>query len=569
MTNKFAVVTTFPNDHWDVYAESMVDSFVKHWPQEVPLLVQLDDQTITKEVQDVIRGNIDYCCNILEEDQVTFLTKKNGFTYPDVAPGLKYRYDYFKFSYKVFAIAKAALDASDSLGIDYLIWLDADVVTNKPVTLKDIESWIRPDTMGTYIGRRDWNTSETGMIIFNLKDGGKEFIRRWRDLYLTHALLKEEEWTDAYAFDLIRRQYIDANGRDVFFNITQGIEGRDVWDQSVLASHMTHHKGRRKVDVAQKQNQVKVVENLAGKSININNLNILTQNCVDHELIKKNVSANLQIIKKDNWLPVCVKSDEEIVICSAGPSLSADEILPWYEKGVKIVAVKHALEKLKKEGIVPWACILLDPRQHVGDFVKEPDTRVNYFVSSMVDPSVTKLLRDKGCKVYGYHAGVGAGEVERIPEGHLIIEGGSATATRGISLLEMLGFRKFHLYGYDCSYAEKPDLNDRKTNGKLRYEEVTLSVETWGGETATRTFWTEGQFLAQVQEFKKFYINKPSLTLHTYGNGIIPWIHNNMKKYESWVERQKAKGRKIYEDATQDINGFINGISKSSNDPRS
>jgi hypothetical protein len=98
-----------------------------------------------------------------------------------------------------------------------------------------------------------------------------------------------------------------------------------------------------------------------------------------------------------------------------------------------------------------------------------------------------------------------------------------------------------HLYGYDLCYPKKPNLNDKKENGRLRYEEVSLKANSWGNEQVERTFWTEGQFLAQLQEFEKLYLPKKEITYHTYGDGIIPWMHRHYQLNERWHEWLKEK----------------------------
>jgi hypothetical protein len=527
---KYAAVTTFPNAAWEVHAKEMLASFRQNW--DCPILIALDDDSLTKDTAAVLAHPEDTLAIGITDEQSIFL--KRNFEKDDPKD---YRKQYTRFSHKVFAMDKALDLYGDK--IEYLVWIDADVITHKKVTEEDLKAWLPGDRIASYLGRKDWSSSETGFIIFNMKNGGREFIKAWKEMYLNDEILTFPEWTDAYAFDMLAARFNKTNNKDIFWNLSQGLEGRDVFEASPLGTHMTHFKGPRKSEInpiySQQAKEKKQHSNaLHGGTYDINNLNILTQNCVKDDTIKENVTANLQII--DTWLEYNAILDEEIVICSAGPSLCVEDILPWYEKGVKIVAVKHALKRLLSAGIKPWACILLDPREHVSNFVRYPVREINWFVASMVDPQVTNHLVEYGCKVFGYHAMVGAEEMKRIPKNHILVQGGSATATRGISLLKQLGFRKMHLYGYDCCYFHKPDLHEKKGNGKLRYEEVTLAANTWGGQHEYRTWWTEGQFLAQVQEMSKIYFQDAELQLHTYGDGIIPWMNKAKQREQAWRE---------------------------------
>jgi len=568
----YAAVTTFPNKYFDTYANNMIESFFDNWPVE--LFIQLDTGTDTQEIAQrvgetaVKRQKQGHVSGGFPDEFNAFLEDARKVSPPEnVPPGESFKYKYIEFSHKVFATYEVmkAIETLNELTPDQggfpekvtkLIWIDADVMTTKPLTIEDIEK-IQDGASVTYLGRKDWPTSETGFIIFDLEKGGDEVIKEWRQFYLDGKVPTFPEWTDAYVFDRAlekvekRRKKLKKTDDLILNDLSKDATGRDVFEQTILSEFMTHLKGPKKIQGAPMHSNA-----MSGQTFDTKNMGIQTKNCVQDDTIMKNVQENLKII--ETWLEPCKANNEELIIANAGPSLYPPDFKDKYEQGMKVVAVKHALAKLEKYNMKPWACILLDPRQHVSDFVEYPDRDVLWFVASMVDPQVTRHLIKCGCKVYGYHASVGANEDKVIPKDHkggkhIMFEGGSATATRGLSLLEAMGFKTMHLYGYDCCYFEKPDLQDRKTNGKLRYEEVTLEVETWGGGVEKRTFWTEGQFLAQIQEYRNLYLPKPGLNLIPYGDGIIPWIDKNIKRFDAWNEKLKDKEKKMLKD-TNDVN---------------
>ena len=76
----------------------------------------------------------------------------------------------------------------------------------------------------------------------------------------------------------------------------------------------------------------------------------------------------------------------------------------------KVFCVKHSYPKLLKNGIKPFACVILDPRPIEGvsthnivrkDLFKKIDKSTIFLVASMTDPSVTKHLLSKGANVKG------------------------------------------------------------------------------------------------------------------------------------------------------------------------
>jgi len=552
--SKIAAITTFPNESWEKYAKTGVKSFMERWPKDIPLMIQVDPgegqeeniKKITSAAEKRADRNV-YVIDTRTEEHEEFVERNKDVKAPEgTKSGHLFKYKYTTFCHKVFAQYAAMESLEDDT--EYLIWFDADVITEKEITHDNIKQWIKDGCIASYLGRKDWPTSETGFIIYDLKNGGREFIKRFHEMYVKDEVLKFDEWTDAATFDRVREEFTKVNKKDVFFNLSPDVPGRDVFAASPLGAFMKHYKGPQKnAGLTPEQPAAQHGNGMTGGTFNTSNMQIVTKNCVPDETIQGNIRENLRLI--ENWLPVCKENKESIVIASAGPSLNPQEILEWYHKGVKVVAVKHALKKLKEAGITPWACILLDPRPHVGEFIEYPDLETKYFVASMVDPEVTRHLIKCGAQVYGYHAAVGAKENECIPlhhrDGkHILIQGGSATATRGISLLEALGFSDMHLYAYDCCYFNKPDLNEKKENGRFKYEEVTLGAQTWGGKEVERTFWTEGQFLAQVQEFEQFYLMKEKvLTLSTYGEGIIPWMHKHRKRYDEWKKKHVKESR--------------------------
>ncbi|HSN22662.1 MAG TPA: 6-hydroxymethylpterin diphosphokinase MptE-like protein [Methylomicrobium sp.] len=251
---------------------------------------------------------------------------------------------------------------------------------------------------------------------------------------------------------------------------------------------------------------------------------VATKNCVDDSVIRNNILANahrLPIIA-----PICAVHDYKLCFVSAGPSFMEhlEFIRSEQADGSYIVCVKHSHDALIKAGIIPWGCVLLDPRDHVKQFVQNPHPKTTYFVASMVHPTSLDILLAKGARVVGYHAMVGAGEANVLPKGTSFILGGTSSAMRGISLFLSMGFRDFTLVGYDSCYWEKPGDKQEKTKlGYNRYAKINV-----GG----RKFWSELELIAQAQDFQELckLLNNVELTgnvkLRVYGDGLIPHIWN-------------------------------------------
>lgn len=551
---KYLTITTFPNKEWHEYLRISTMTYMMYWPAEVPLLIKLwkDDmqEVVHKSLENLVnnlgvkRGREVHIETGSTQEEVDFYTRHKDYKNEG-----DYRTEYKAFSHKIFALYQAYLFAKKE-NYDYIIWMDSDIVTKSEIDLKDIEKWINGADVA-YLGRKDWDHSECGFVAYKT-DTAAIFIEAFHDMYVKDYVLQEKQYHDSYIFDVLRSRYPELK----YHNISEAIEGRNVFNISPLGEKLQHFKGpQQKQELLKKVQKVqKVRGEEVNNTVNVNDVVIKTKNCVDKEVIRKNIQQNIRLIR--NWYGICKKTDEPIVVCSAGPSLDPLEIKKLYDEGKKIVAVKHALKPLQNVGIIPWAVILLDPREHVGNFIDDIHPESLVFVASMVEPSVTNKLLERKLKIIGYHVAVGAHEEDFLHNGDCLILGGSATSTRGISLLEGLGFRNMELYGYDLSYYEKPNLQEKKDNGILKYDEITLEVETYGGNKVKRTFWTEGQFLAQLQEFRNYYFIRPQLKLNIHGDGMIAWIWRNKKAYQKYLDEQEQNS----ENKALSIQDYLNRL---------
>lgn len=534
-----SVVTTFPSAAFELYGRAMLQSFTANWPAQIPILCFLDDDTIAGEAEKLLRPQ-DAIAIHKNKDRQAFLERNAGKDAPD-----NYRKQALRFCHKVFALKDASdywKNSKDEKKARYLIWMDADVLTTRPVSLEEISRCLpEQGACVSYLGRKDWDHSECGWLAFDLQNGGHDFIDKWVEIYTSDEVFHYEQWHDSWLFDRLLAQYVlddVANYRDKtnFTNLTRNRDGMEIWPQSPMAAWSRHYKGPiAKQELAPSQSQIRT-PGVNPKT----NIKIETKNSLPHETIRAQIEENQAQIK--HWLTDCTKTDEEIVVVSAGPQLVAEDLYEEVKAGRRIIAVKHAIEPLREAGITPWACILLDPRPHLMKFVENPDPNVLWFVASQVNPKVVRKLLDSGCTVWGYHASVGA-EEGKLTEKQIgsIVSGGSATATRGLFLLEKMGFTRFRLYGYELSLPDKPDMTALDEYKQPKHFE--MSVQAGGlSYQAKRAFWTEAQLIAQFEEFNQILQNRTSWSIKAFGHGMIPFV---VRAKEVSDLREKAKKAKL------------------------
>ena len=265
---------------------------------------------------------------------------------------------------------------------------------------------------------------------------------------------------------------------------------------------------------------------------------VVPRDCVPPDNIQDNVEENLKIfnnkmVERYHW------HDGEAVIVSAGPSMVDDleKIRELQKRGGKVICVKHSHNILIENGIIPWGCVILDPRPFNGvsthgivrkKLLKTPHKDTYYFVASMTNIEVTKYLHKKKANIVGWHAYTGA--LLELPEleGKQLITGGTCSAMRSIGLMHTLGFRVFHIFGMDCSADGKPeDAEETDLYGKQKWIKTGIMDE----ETNTEhVFYTTGELLALAQDFEQL-LDKDGvdMDLHIYGRGMAPALFKTSK----------------------------------------
>lgn len=234
----------------------------------------------------------------------------------------------------------------------------------------------------------------------------------------------------------------------------------------------------------------------------------------------------------------CPNASKEWAIIGGGPSINdcISEIRALKRRGACIVSVNKSHDWLLSHGITPWGHVLLDPKEWVADYVKNPRRDVRYFISSQCHDSVFEALKDY--QVYLWHAG------QDFPEGAepnavlrekwatqpwFVVPGATTVGLRSIRLGHTMGADHFHLFGLDSSRSagkmhgyEKPEAPDSKS-GKLAFKHKGKKYR----------FDTNDHMARQQMDFDKLLNDLPALvargeirpqfTLTVHGSGLLPF----------------------------------------------
>jgi hypothetical protein len=531
MFKNVTVVTSFSEDGWETYAKDMVWSIAEHWDPAIKVIAYYHDFDInTKDLPK--SKSIEYRnLNDLNE----LIEFRERFKEYDGTMGGKtsytFRLDAIKFCHKVFAITDCAFNLSETMEKPgWLVWLDADTVAVRPLNRHQLLQSLPKNSDIVHLGRKNFTYSETSFIGFNLESQPPvDFLGDFLGAYLSGELFHYREWHDGFIFERLITIY-KAHGLKFHdwtgsLDIKSMTEGKQAFDLFPLSDYVKHKKGAKKKKSLKLPLSVDPSVHVSVAEAKPIPIVIQPRDCMPKEDIQNNVKQNTKIIKK--WVGRASPNDEVALIVSGGSSTDFDKVRSIIkmegEERTKVVCVKHSYPTLLKEGISPWACVILDPRPIEGisthgvvrkDLFKTIDKKTIFMPASMTDPSITKLIKKKTNNIIGWHAftqslqenqkdklvnnAVKVNEELGIAEGATMITGGTCAAMRSIGIMHTLGFRKFHLFGYDCSFPEPSEEEKEKLleDGKPKYLKVGIK---------DKEYWTTGELIAMAQDCEKLF----------------------------------------------------------------
>lgn len=254
---KYALVTTFAAKHYDLYGKNMIETFNKHWPQDVEIHIyhegniphpvessRLFYHDLEASSPDLMafkaRHKDDPVANGMPNNQAVPNGKRRPETIKEkwkLSPS--YLWDAIRFSHKVYAQTHLAANTD----ADVMYWVDADSITFRDVGDAH-KSWLPEGKYCAYLGRHTY--TECGFIAFNLAhQASKEFMDRYKALYDTDEVFNMGQWTDCHTFDRVRTE-MENEGKIVNHNLNPTFQKGHPFINTELGDYMDHLKGRRK-----------------------------------------------------------------------------------------------------------------------------------------------------------------------------------------------------------------------------------------------------------------------------------------------------------------------------------
>lgn len=268
------------------------------------------------------------------------------------------------------------------------------------------------------------------------------------------------------------------------------------------------------------------------------NIGLNTKNSLPNEKIQENIIKNIEFCRKNNIKEIipCEIHDSVAYMVAGAPSYRKphifEKLLEYKNNPNHYVFVsKTSHDEVIENGIIPYGCIYLDPRDHVPKYAERANKNVTYFVASQCDENVLKILYDKKVNIYLYHVLVNAGEDKIFAEMKINsppIFGGSTSMVRGLSLLSVLGFYKFKLFGLDSSYEFKPKRVHGYNQKKIPIQ-VSVGVFNEGNrEILEKSFWTDPEMLVQCNDLEFYIKNFLNIEIENYSEGLFKVVYDTL-----------------------------------------
>ena len=259
--------------------------------------------------------------------------------------------------------------------------------------------------------------------------------------------------------------------------------------------------------------------------------------CVsDFPTLKQNITYACELCEKTHkekrakpirlFVPTPEPHDMEAVLVGSGPSVreQVGKLKKLRkQKNALFFGIKGGHDFLLEHKIEPHFGVAVDPLEkiHKENFLRKAKN-CKYFIASQCHPTLFDTLLKRDEEILIWHLATDNlnawSQQEESPVfRHYMIPGGSTSGLRCLVLAYSMGFRRFHLFGYDSCLAGE---NLRKVGGET-YEKTDkiMSLHVMGKE-----FRADPAMASQANEFQTILDQLKGsgpFTVKGYGRGLI------------------------------------------------
>lgn len=229
--------------------------------------------------------------------------------------------------------------------------------------------------------------------------------------------------------------------------------------------------------------------------------------------------ARLNLQRDLPWLMPEPVKNRPLVVVGGGPSLKHRwrEILDFGDD-VDVLTLNNAYPFLLERGIVPKYFMLLDARRDNIETVRKPHPFTTHFLAMQCHPDIFDSLTGYDVRLYITSMENVSDLVAEFDRPKLIIGGPVGTVgMKALSVGYALGYRDFHLFGYDSSQD-----NGQHHAYDQKWNDGAKSVDVYIGDLR---FTTSPSMAMQVAQFPAAVktLQAEGCTFELHCDGLLPY----------------------------------------------
>ena len=220
-----------------------------------------------------------------------------------------------------------------------------------------------------------------------------------------------------------------------------------------------------------------------------------------------------------------------------------------------VVACGSSHDFIVEKGLIPTYCVLCDPDPLMADYIKNPQKKTTYLVSSACDDTVFEALKGHNVVIWHCHSDDYDDKKDQIDKDYYGIGGGCTVGLRSLSIFIMMGYNDIHFFGFDSCLGEENEhhaykfATDKEELGDIYKIRLGMNDEIYN----SRTFLCAGYMIAQIANFKDFYTHYASIFKPTFhGDGALPFFMEIINKEAERI----SKSSKLEQDQIFMVRGM-------------
>ena len=232
------VVTLMWGTAWARYGKGFYKSFKKHWPQDVELRIVTDFPLPLGMGYQIPLQNAPGYEEFMARWEDDPRAQGYGCTDRKADPEKRFwKRDAVKWAPQGIAPASALEGMEDG---DILCWLDADVVTTRPVP----RAWLGKLLNGHDVAciQRGTQHPEIGFWAVRISPETLQMIRKFSDIYVSGDVFDHREWHSGYVFG----KALQSMPGLTIHNLNPTLMRGHPWPRTPLAKYLIHKKGKLK-----------------------------------------------------------------------------------------------------------------------------------------------------------------------------------------------------------------------------------------------------------------------------------------------------------------------------------